>query len=38
MFHKYRTRSFKVLCKNGVVDSFPKFPRMHLGRSLLLKK
>ena len=38
MFHKYRSRSFKVLCTNGVLDSFPKFPRKHLGRSLLLKR
>ena len=21
MFHKYRSRSFKVFCKNGVLDS-----------------
>ena len=38
MFNKYRSRSPKVVCKNGVLDSFTKFTRKHLRRSLLLKK
>ena len=38
MFNKYRSRSPKVVCKNGVFDSFAKFTRKHLCRSLLLKK
>ena len=38
MFNKYRSRSPKVVCKNGVLDSFAKFTRNHLCRSLLLKK
>ena len=38
MFNKYRSRSPKVVCKNGVVDSFAKFTRKHLCRSLFLKK
>ena len=38
MFNKHRSRSPKVVCKNGVLDSFAKFTRNHLCRSLLLKK
>ena len=38
MFNKHRSRSPKVVFKNGVLDSFPKFPRKYLCRSLLLKK
>ena len=38
MFHKYKSRSFKVFCKNSVLDSFAKFTRKHLCGSLLLKK
>ena len=38
MFNRYRSRSPKVVCKNGVVDSFAKFTRKHLCRSLFLKK
>ena len=38
MFHKYRSRSFKMFCKNGVLESFSKFTRKYLCRSLLLKK
>ena len=38
MFNKYRNRSPKVICKNGVYDSFAKFTRNNLCRSLLLKK
>ena len=34
MFNDYRTRSPKVVCKNG---SFKKFTREHLCPSLLLK-
>ena len=38
MFNKYRSRSSKVACKNGVLDSFAKFTRNHVCRSPLLKK
>ena len=38
MFNKYRSRSPKVVCKNGVLDSFAKFTRKHLCQSLLLKR
>ena len=38
MFNKYRIRSPKVVCENGVLDSFVKFTRKHLRRSLSLKK
>ena len=38
MFNKYRSKSPKVICKNGVLDSFTKFRKKHLCRSLLLKK
>ena len=37
MFNKYKSRSPKVVCKIGVLDSFEKFTRNHLCRSLLLK-
>ena len=37
MFNKYRSRSPKVVCKNGVLDSFAKFRRKHVCRNLLLK-
>ena len=37
MFNKYRSWSPKVVCKNGVLDSFAKFTRKHLCRSFLLK-
>ena len=36
-FHKYRGRSPEIICKNGVLDSFAKFARKHLFRSLLLE-
>ena len=38
MFHKYRSRSLKVFCKNCAHKSFTKFTRKHLCRILLLKK
>ena len=38
MFNKYKSRSPKVVCKNGVLDIFAKFTRKHLCPSLLLKK
>ena len=38
MFNKYRSRSPKELCKNGVLDSFTKFKRKYLCWSPLLKK
>ena len=38
MFNKYRSRSPKVVCKNGVIYSFAKFTRKHRCRSLLFKK
>ena len=38
MFNKYRSRSPKVVCKNGILDSFAKFTRKLLFRNLLLKK
>ena len=38
MFNKYRSGRHKVVCKNGVLDSFAKFRRKHLCRSLLLEK
>ena len=38
MLNKYRSRNPKVICKNGVPDSFAKFTRKHLCRSVLLKK
>ena len=38
MFNKYRSRSPKVFCKNGVFDSFAKFTRKDLCRSPLLEK
>ena len=37
-FNKHRSRSPKVVFKNGVLDSFAKFTRNHLCGSLLLKK
>ena len=37
MFFKYRSRSSKVVCKIGVLESFAKFSKKHLYRSLLLK-
>ena len=38
MVNKYRSRSTKVVHKNGALDSFAKFTRKHLYRSLLLKR
>ena len=38
IFNKHRSRSPKVVFKNGVLDSFAKFTRNHLSGSLLLKK
>ena len=38
MFNKHRSRSSKVVCKNGVLDSLAKFTRNNLRGSLLLKK
>ena len=38
MFNKYRGTNPNVVRKNGVLDSFAKFTRKHLCRSLLLKK
>ena len=37
LFNKYRSRSPKLVCKNSVLDSFAKFTRKYLCRSLLLK-
>ena len=37
MFNKHRSRSPKVVLKNGVLDSFAKFIRNHLCGSLSLK-
>ena len=37
-FNKYRRRSPKVVRKSGVLESFAKFTRKHLCRSLLFKK
>ena len=38
MFNKHRSKSPKVVFKNGVVNSLTKFTRNHLCESLLLKK
>ena len=38
MFIKYRSMSLYLVCQNGVLDSFEKFTRSCLCRSLLLKK
>ena len=38
MFNKHRSRSPKLVFKNGVLDSFAKFTRNHLCERLLLKK
>ena len=38
LFHKCRSRSPKVFCRIGVLDSFPKFTREDLCQSLLFKK
>ena len=38
LISQYRSRSFKVFCKNGVLGSFLKFTRKHLCWNLLLKK
>ena len=38
MFNKHRSRSPKVVFKNGVLDSFAKFTRNQLCGSFLLKK
>ena len=35
MFNKHRSRSLKLVFKNGVLDSFAKFTRNHLCGSLL---
>ena len=37
-FKKYRSRSPKVICKNGVLESFSNLTRRHLCRSFLSKK
>ena len=38
MFNKYRGRSPKVVCKNGVLNSFAKFTKKNLHQSLNLVK
>ena len=38
IFNKYRCRNPKVICKNGVLDSFAESAIKRLCRSLLLKK
>ena len=38
IFNKHRSRSPKLVVKNGVLDSFSKSTRNHLCGSLLLKK